>query len=246
MKYSPSFFISIILIFFVGSCTQQIDTTGTTESTGPATATSNSSKPAYTPPSNTGDSTGGGSTSTTSKSTADSVTINYTVLTTCVDSNVNVRFNLISTRKVKNATYEWYFNDGNSISSGPDTVLNTYIVAGSYTVIAKLDSAGSTLASTALTIKLTGSAGTPVAAFSAIQSVNTYAFNTSASTISSGTIKNYYWDFGDGNTLSTTQTYVSHTYSQQSTAQIYIVNLTETGSGGCTNTVSSKVKVPSY
>jgi PKD repeat protein len=252
MRFSFRLFISLWLVFFIGACTQEVNTgtSSTTGSTGPATTTSNPKNPAYTPPSNTGDTAGGGSTSTGSNKSngKDSLTIAYTVNYNCVDSNITVTFTATYSRTVKNATYEFYFGDGNSIpTTSLSTVYNTYALKGTYTVIAKIDSAGGNIASATKTITLSGTSTKPVASFTS-NTTNTagngYAFNGSQSTVPSGTITNYSWDFGDGNGNFTNSYYVTHTYTQQSTAQTYNVTLTVKSSGGCSNYLTKQVAVP--
>ena len=255
MKFSFRLFISFWLVFFISACTQQIDTTGTDSnsgSTGPASATSNPKNPAYTPPSNKGDSTGGGSTSTGTSSSGgtnkDSLTVAYTINNNCVDSNIVVNFTATYSRTIKNATYEWYFNDGNSVPSTTlASVFNTYTYKGTYAVLVKIDSAGSNIATITKTIILSGAATKPVVVFTSNTTNttgNAFAFNGSKSTVPSGTITNYSWDFGDGSGDFTNSSYVTHTYSQQITKQPYNVTLTVAGSGGCSTYLTQQVIVP--
>ena len=248
MRFYTRLFISVLLILFVTACTQEIDNTGNaniTGSTGPATTTSDPSKPTYIPPTNTGDTSGGGSTSTGTPAGIDSVTITDTVQNLCVDSNIVVNFTATPSRKIKNATYEWYFGDNSpSITSGPASVTNIYALAGTYSVLVKVDSGGRSLISNTIKITLVGAANTPVAAFTAVTTNpnsggNIYAFN-SKSTLSSS----YNWSFGDGNTLPTTSTYVTHPYVQQSSAQTFVVTLTAINSGGCTGTATKIITIP--
>jgi len=239
---------------FFSACTQQIDSTGTTSnsgSTGPASATSDPKNPAYVPPTNKGDSTGGGSTSTgtaSSSSNKDSLTLLYGVNNNCVDSNIQVNFTAKYSRTIKNATYEWYFNDGNSIpSTSSASVFNTYAYKGTYSVLVKIDSGGSNIASVTKTIVLPGSSTMPVVSFTSYStnSTNTaYAFNGSKTTIPSGTITSYIWDFGDTYGDKSNNSYVTHTYAQQTTAQTYNVTLTVVGSGGCSSYQSKQVTIP--
>ena len=254
MKFSPGLFILILAALFFGACTQQIDTAGTNSgggTTGGGSGTSDPSKASYTPPSNTGDSTGGGSTSTGSGGSTgkDTLTLTDTVLNPCQTSNVSVQFILTGTKMPKTYTCEWYFGDGNQILAGPSTVVNPYVNgAGTYTVIAKVDTGGVSIASISKTITLTGAAGTPVVAFTAVcqnptGSANTYAFN-STSTSSVGTIKSYIWDFGDGQGNTSNYTYVTHTYTVYSSAQSYVATLTATGSSGCYSYKSITVNIP--
>ena len=246
--------IAILLALYFVSCTQSIDTTstGSTSSTGSGTSTSDPKKPSYTPPSNTGDSTGGGSTSTGTNSSStikDTLTLTDSLITPCTATNAVVMFTLTGTNNPKAYTCQWYFGDGNSILAGPSVVRNTYATgSGSYTVIAKVDSGGVSVASISKTIKLTGSAGTPTVTvtplnLNASTLSNNYSFN-GTSTVSTGTTKSYVWDFGDGTGDNTNYTYVTHTFPIQTTAQSYTVTLTATSSTGCSGYKSVTLTVP--
>lgn len=254
MKFIYRLYIPLLLAILVAACTQTIDTanTTTTSTTGSGTSTSDPKKPAYTPPSNTGDSLGGGSTSTgtgSSSSIKDTLTLTDSLLTPCTASNAVVLFTLTGTNNPKVYTCQWYFGDNNSILAGPPVVRNTYIYGtGTYTVIAKVDSGGISVATISKTIKLTGAAGTPTVtvtpqSLNASSTNNSYAFN-GTSTVTTGSTKSYVWDFGDGTGDNTNYTYVTHTFPILTTSQSYIVTLTATSSTGCSAYKSVTVTVP--
>ncbi len=254
MKFIHCLYISFFFALLIAACTQTINTayTDTTSTTGSGTSTSDPKKPAYTPPSNTGDSLGGGSTSTGTGSSSiikDTLTLTDSLLTPCTASNAVVLFTLTGTNNPKAYTCQWYFGDNNSILAGPPVVRNTYTYGtGSYTVIAKVDSGGVSVATISKTIKLTGAAGTPTVTvtpqnLNATSTSNNYAFN-GTSTVTTGTTKNYSWDFGDGTGDNTNYTYVTHTFPILTTAQNYIVTLTTTSSTGCSAYKSVTVSVP--
>ena len=75
----------------------------------------------------------------------------------------------------------------------------------------------------------------PVASFTAGPgpSGTPSSFDASASTVAYGSITNYHWDFGDGNTLNTASFVTTHTYA---TAGVYTVTLTETDTAGTSTT----------
>ena len=254
MNFIQRLYTPLLLALLFIACTQTINTanTDTTSTTGNGTSTSDPKKPAYTPPSNTGDSLGGGSTSTgtgSSSTIKDTLTLTDSLLTPCTASNAVVLFTLTGTNNPKAYTCQWYFGDNNSILAGPPVVRNTYTYGtGSYTVIAKVDSGGVSVATISKTIKLTGAAGTPTVAvtpqsLNASTTNNSYAFN-GTSTVTTGTTKSYVWDFGDGTGDNTNYTYVTHTFPVQTTAQSYIVTLTATSSTGCSAYKSVTVTVP--
>jgi parallel beta-helix repeat protein len=68
----------------------------------------------------------------------------------------------------------------------------------------------------------------------------TIIFNASNSTDPDGTIENYEWDFGDGNTTSTTEPIITHSYAL---AGDYTVNLTVTDDDGATDSINKTITV---
>lgn len=80
----------------------------------------------------------------------------------------------------------------------------------------------------------------PVADFSTSSDGLSLAFDASASTDSDGTILSYEWDFGDGQTASTTTAGISHEYSDPGT---YTVGLRVVDDRGGENLVSQQVVV---
>jgi DNA-binding beta-propeller fold protein YncE len=75
----------------------------------------------------------------------------------------------------------------------------------------------------------------PVASFTAGPgpSGTPSSFDASASTVAYGSVTNYHWDFGDGNTLNTASSMTTHTYA---TSGSYTVTLTETDTAGTSTT----------
>lgn len=69
----------------------------------------------------------------------------------------------------------------------------------------------------------------PLANFVSSSSNLTISLNASASNSPTGTIKDYFWDFGDGNTLHTANALTNHTYASNGN---YLVTLTVTNTGG--------------
>jgi DNA-binding beta-propeller fold protein YncE len=75
----------------------------------------------------------------------------------------------------------------------------------------------------------------PIASFTATPapSGSASSFDASASTVAYGSITNYHWDFGDGNTTNTTTPTTAHTYA---TAGSFTTTLTETDTAGTSTT----------
>jgi gliding motility-associated-like protein len=152
----------------------------------------------------------------------------------------------LATTTVANAasitSYAWDFGDGNS--SNASTATNTYAVAGTYTVKLTITNSNGcsqtfTFSSNPVTVQ-----PLPVANFSA--SAACYGFATTftdASTIASGSITGWAWNFGDpssaGNNVSTAQN-PTHIYTASGT---FTVTLTVTTSATCSNTTTMEVTV---
>ncbi|MCU7806740.1 MAG: PKD domain-containing protein [Candidatus Thiodiazotropha sp. (ex Semelilucina semeliformis)] len=139
--------------------------------------------------------------------------------------------------------YQWDFGDGNT-SQGPVTSHN-YTQAGSYVLsLTVTDNEGaSDTAST--TIQVTNppppANQNPVATIAATPTSGPAALlvNVDASQSSDdGSIVNYLWNFGDGNTSQSVVT--THTYAQ---AGSYTLSLTVTDNEGVTNNTSTTIHV---
>jgi len=77
----------------------------------------------------------------------------------------------------------------------------------------------------------------PTAAFTFTSSGQTFTFNASTST---GTIVNYFWNFGDGTTAGTSSPTIDHTYATSGTKG---VTLTVTDVNGNSAAVSNNTTV---
>lgn len=125
------------------------------------------------------------------------------------------------------ASWDWTFGDG-----GTDTVQNpthTYNTYGTYTVsLIVITNSGAT--DTAIHTILVNPA--PVASFTVLSTCTSDSvYFTNTSTVSSGNIISWNWNFGDGN-ADTLQNPV-HSYSAAGT---YTVSLTVASDSGCTST----------
>lgn len=155
----------------------------------------------------------------------------YTTQAVCKgDSTVFV--NTTNTSCGTISSYVWQFGDGNT--SNLINPKHKYANSGSYTV--------------RLIVTQQGGAkdtATQVVTVNALPSVNYSTSNvctgsaasfSNSSTISSGSISSYTWDFGDGNKSSTTSP--SHTYSSNNT---YTVWLKATSNSGCVDSTSKSI-----
>jgi len=138
-------------------------------------------------------------------------------------------------------SYEWDFGDGNSGTGRMST--HMYSNPGDYTVtLTVTDNEGATDSCTA-TIHVT----TVVAKFAYSPSPpynpvigQRVTFDAHESFSLDGSIVNYHWDFGDGNTTDTTKSKITHSYT---TSSKYTVTLTATDNHGENNSMSKIITV---
>jgi len=159
---------------------------------------------------------------------------NFTQSKTSGCSPLAVTFINTTTGAAAGATYTWNFGNGNSVTTTDaiTPVAATYFTPQIYTITLTVHSGVqvSTKTSSLIVYK------SPVVDFSSTNTTGciplTSSFVSNA-TPGDGTITNYFWDFGDGNTLVTTSPSVTNTYLFAGT---YSVSLTVTNSFGCSNT----------
>jgi hypothetical protein len=130
------------------------------------------------------------------------------------------------------STYAWDFSNGDQGNSQTDS---TQFTDGVHTVnltVTTVDGCTNTI-STNITV-LDG----PIADFNAVYDANFNTFNfINESTILSGAINSYLWDFGDPSATSDMEN-PNHTYQTQGS---FLVSLTVTSDNGCTNVYDSIV-----
>ncbi len=143
----------------------------------------------------------------------------------------NVTFTNTST----NATsYEWSFGDGTtSILANPT---HAYIVAGTYTVTLR---AISTANCDAVITQSVTVSPRPVVEFTATNACpDSLVTFTNLSTVASGTITTYSWNFGDGSTSAAANP--THAYTAPGT---YQVTLVATSNIGCQDSIKHSVTI---
>src|SRR5664279_1398718 len=155
-----------------------------------------------------------------------------------------VNFTNTSTGTSASAIYTWNFANGNGITTnvknGP--IGATYFAGGTYVVTLVIHD-GAKVDSTSKTITVYKK---PTINFTASRTVGCSPLldNFSSSLVAgSGTITGAFWNFGDGNSLSTTAGTVSNTYLNPGT---YSVSLAVTNSFGCVNNLSITNMVTVY
>ena len=130
--------------------------------------------------------------------------------------------------------YFWSFGDGGTSAASDPT--HVYSLPGTYTVKLKAVTLTGCVDSTTRTITINPA---PVAGFTA----NTTCLNdnmvfTNTSTVFTGNITNYFWNFGDNTT-----SVLANPVHKYTTAGTYNVTLTVTSDSGCTNTILKPVVV---
>ena len=161
---------------------------------------------------------------------------NFTASTTGGCTPLAVTFNNTTTGNSPSTQYVWTFGNGNGVDTAffMPSVSAIYSTPQTYTVtLTAID--GTQVSSKTETIIVYPN---PVVSFTATNNTGCLPLNTSftsTSTTSSGTITNYFWDFGDGNTENTTTPSAVNTYDF---AQTYSPGLTVTNSYGCTANVT--------
>lgn len=139
-------------------------------------------------------------------------------------------------------SYQWNFGDG-STDTGASPSPHTYSSPGTYTVtLTAGDGTNSNTFTAHVTVTDPPTAGFTVPTVAPIRGLPV-AFNGAGSSVPSGDIVSYSWDFGDGPPVDTTSSYLPvHTYSAAGT---YTVSLTVTDNNGHTSQVASQQVVVS-
>ena len=130
--------------------------------------------------------------------------------------------------------FTWDFGDGTTANTV--NASHTYAGPGTYTVTHTVSSAGGCVSSAAWDVTITDS---PVAAFNELSACeNAVTLFEDLSTIGSGTITTWLWDFGDGTTSSLQSP--THVYTTDGN---FNVTLTVTSNFGCTDNLTLPVVV---
>ena len=149
---------------------------------------------------------------------------------------LTVTFNDTSTGNVTN--WFWDFGDGNTANITTNTIMHTY-AAGNYSVTLTVISRCGTNTITQTNAINVGSC-IPTASFYGSPTTGTEPLLVNFFSTSSGSITNWFWNFGDGTTTNTSSPSVSHTYAAGTNTVTLIV------SGPCgdaTNTLTNYIIV---
>ncbi|WEL17977.1 Pilin/Flagellin, FlaG/FlaF family [Halorhabdus sp. SVX81] len=134
------------------------------------------------------------------------------------------------------ASYEWDFDSDGTVDGGGEAIRHSYSTPGRYNVTLNVtDDTGATNATTRSLL----ANSPPDANFTSACEGDECQFDAST-TIDDGTIANYTWAFDDGNTTTTTEPVVNHTYAGSGT---YNVTLIATDTFGLIATTSQTLSV---
>lgn len=126
----------------------------------------------------------------------------------------------------------WFTADGKNayVTNYSADTISQYDVASTGELTPKTEATVPTGANTSpISIMIAPDQG-PVAMFSTMVKGRTAQFNATKSSDSDGNVVSYHWNFGDGHTLTTTKSKVSHTYKKGAKHK---VTLTVTDDSGC-------------
>ena len=160
-------------------------------------------------------------------------TASFTAVNNCEDSTISFN-NTSSIPEGSITTYKWYFGDGDSsVNASP---IHTYTSAGTYSVTLVVWSDNGCRGEVTQSIEVYPN---PTADFTFSNVCKNETFSaTDRSSVSSGSITSWFWQFGDG-TTSTDQN-PTHDYAASGN---YDVTLTVVTNNGCSNTVSKELTV---
>jgi PKD repeat protein len=154
---------------------------------------------------------------------------------------LTVTFTDTSTGSITNRS--WNFGDASTTNITATSVQHVYSSVGTNTVTLTVSGLGASANSIRTNYIVVGSAGPPppVASFSGTPTSGTEPLGVTFTDASTGSITNWFWDFGNG---STTNFAASTNPSQTYTAGTYTVTLTVSGPGGNnTDTQASYITV---
>ncbi|CCQ34620.1 chitinase protein [Halorhabdus tiamatea SARL4B] len=133
-------------------------------------------------------------------------------------------------------SYDWDFDGDGTVDGSGESVTHTYYAPYRYNVTLNVtDDSGASNVTTQTVL----ANSPPDANFTSNCEGSECGFDASTST-DDGTIANYTWTFDDGNTTTTNDPVLNHTYAQSGT---YNVTLTGTDGFGATNATSQTISV---
>ena len=163
---------------------------------------------------------------------------NFTANNGCAESDFTFTNNSTSTFG-NVAIYDWSFGNGDS-STNENNIIN-YANSGTYTATLTVTSSLGCSDSVSHNIQVYPK---PISSFTVMNAcMNTPITIANASTISSGSIQNYYWNFGDQSTSSLVQPV--HPYVNSGNYQVSLVITSDNGCRDTSNQFVSSYELPS-
>jgi len=177
--------------------------------------------------------------------TAENITIKYYSSSPCYPSNEVFYYQVTTTNYPSSAVYKWDFGDGGSAEG--IYVQHKYAYGNVYTLSLKIQVNNVTVQEVTTAIKPFGQYVSPVASFYSQlnnnQDPNYVAFNAQSS-VTSGSIVAYHWDWKDGTISNVATSYTEHRFPEIAIDSNYPVQLTVTSHAGCNTSTSNNVFVP--
>jgi len=175
------------------------------------------------------------------------VNIKFSKTDACFPSNEIFSFTAVATGVPSDAKYTWEFGDGKSLMGA--SVRNIYSNPANYTVILTVrGSSNQELHKVSIAVKALGQQVTPTAVFSSaladINILNNMTFTSRSSVPNGGTITNHFWDWADGTTSSTSNSFIPKNFPNVAQDKTYPVKLVVTANSGCKDTTGINVFVP--
>lgn len=176
---------------------------------------------------------------------AQNITIRYYSSSPCFPSNEVFYYKVTTTNYPSSAVYKWDFGDGGSAEG--QYVQHKYGYGNVYTLSLKIQVNNATVQEITTAIKPFGQYVSPVASFGSqlnnYQDPNYVAFNAQSS-VTSGSIVSYKWDWRDGTTSNVATSYTEHRFPEITKDSNYPVKLTVTSHAGCQASSTNNVFVP--
>jgi len=127
-------------------------------------------------------------------------------------------------------SYFWDFGDGNMTTTADQTIVHIYTAVGNYTVTLDVTDDDGLTASIQKTLNVityptanfTWSPSTP-------ETSKPATFNASTSEANTGVIINYSWNFGDGDSATTTDPIINHSYNARGSYNVTLTILNSEG-----------------
>ncbi len=176
------------------------------------------------------------------------ITITFTVSPPCFPGSEIFKFVATSNNTIPdNATYKWYFGDGNEATG--KNVQHGYNASSSYIIVLNIfDNNGFLLHKSSFPVKAWGQQMRLFPSFSYkfdfTENINYVTFNSSSVT-NKGTIVQYRWDWGDNSSPEISSNGLTrHQFPFAPTDKVYNVKLTITNNAGCTADTTLPITIP--